>query len=425
MRYFLKLALVVGCFISATCKRYSEQIEHTSRQYVIVTEDGEFVYSVDVTWWEKGENMVQIGLWLYPWQGEDTLEYRIEENLLWVRDTAVGIDLTGKASIFLPEPNKITTVIVDGAHLSQVAGYKDLKALTVYDLDRVVDIFSSTRLSSHLKADLTPLTELGDLKALVLEDTRITDEDMKYIGNLAELRELWMSSDYFFLVEKDITSSGLAQLKDLDKLHTLDLRNIWIGEAGLAVLEGLSNLEVLLLEDPCVYDRQLVHLESVSNLRKLMLRDDWNLNGWGLKYLRNLTKLEELDLSGCFYMDHENLWEEEPLEVRYIPKLPKLERLSLANTHLRDRSLKHISKLTNLIQLNLGNNPITDKGLKHLQKLTELTSLDLSSTDVTDTGLVYLEGLTNLRELRLNSTDVTEEGVNRLRNALPECEIRY
>jgi hypothetical protein len=45
-------------------------------------------------------------------------------------------------------------------------------------------------------------------------------------------------------------------------------------------------------------------------------------------------------------------------------------------------------------------------------------------TTVNDAGLEHLKGLTNLRTLNLTETKVTDHGVNKLRQALPKCDIQ-
>ena len=44
---------------------------------------------------------------------------------------------------------------------------------------------------------------------------------------------------------------------------------------------------------------------------------------------------------------------------------------------------------------------------------------------LTDAGLVYLEELTNLERLSLCDTQVTDKGVEKLQQALPNCEISH
>ena len=54
-----------------------------------------------------------------------------------------------------------------------------------------------------------------------------------------------------------------------------------------------------------------------------------------------------------------------------------------------------------------------------------IQSLDLRGTIVSDEGLIHLERLQSLEVLRLEDTSVTPQGVERLRRALPDCDIRY
>lgn len=68
---------------------------------------------------------------------------------------------------------------------------------------------------------------------------------------------------------------------------------------------------------------------------------------------------------------------------------------------------------------------ITDDRLPKLWSLDKCRYLDLSNTQVTDAGIPHLKGLTNLKRLDLFGTQITDEGIEKLRQALPNCEIRY
>ena len=76
-------------------------------------------------------------------------------------------------------------------------------------------------------------------------------------------------------------------------------------------------------------------------------------------------------------------------------------------------------------QIDLGETPIGDDGLAHLRHFRKLEWLCLEDTEITDAGLVHLETLHNLRLLELAKTGVTEEGILRLKQALPQCQIRH
>ncbi len=73
---------------------------------------------------------------------------------------------------------------------------------------------------------------------------------------------------------------------------------------------------------------------------------------------------------------------------------------------------------------------VTDDWIQeHIMRLTNLQSLGLHDTQVTDAGLEHLKRLPNLRELHLTlsvyDTYLTVEGVEKLQQALPNCEIEY
>lgn len=81
-----------------------------------------------------------------------------------------------------------------------------------------------------------------------------------------------------------------------------------------------------------------------------------------------------------------------------------------------------------LTQLNLIDADLDDAKLLALQSdlesLPELRWLSLARTAVGDKGLAALCNLHMLRGLNLTGTRVTDAGVKKLRQALPNCEIR-
>jgi hypothetical protein len=105
------------------------------------------------------------------------------------------------------------------------------------------------------------------------------------------------------------------------------------------------------------------------------------------------------------------------------PVSDQLAVLNLGRTKITDDGLKAIENLKNLRKLHLENTHIGDAGLSHLKNLTSLEYLNLYGTQVTDSGLTELEGLKNLKSLYLWQTKVTPAGVDKLKQALPKCEI--
>ena len=57
--------------------------------------------------------------------------------------------------------------------------------------------------------------------------------------------------------------------------------------------------------------------------------------------------------------------------------------------------------------------------------MKKLEFLHLGRTAVTDASLATLEQLTTLKTLHISRTKITEEGAEKLKKALPNCEIVY
>jgi len=157
-------------------------------------------------------------------------------------------------------------------------------------------------------------------------------------------------------------------------------------------------------------------LEGITNINTEGKITALNLIGKeirDLKPLRNLTQLQELDLS----------WNE-ITDIRPLGILTQLQELSLGENKITDlRPLEKLTPLhehklwwneigdltpsekqTQLPNLNLGGNKITD--LTPLRKLTQLRELSLGGNKITD--LTPLRKLTQLRELSLGENKITD-----------------
>jgi hypothetical protein len=69
------------------------------------------------------------------------------------------------------------------------------------------------------------------------------------------------------------------------------------------------------------------------------------------------------------------------------------------------------------------NTKITDAGLPKLRPLVNLEFLHLGRTPATNAGIENLLGLKKLKRLEVTNTKVTDEGADKLRKALPDCEV--
>jgi hypothetical protein len=176
---------------------------------------------------------------------------------------------------------------------------------------------------------------------------------------------------------------------------------------------GGSNCECILTDEQRhAIAPALARIGALSRLKHLDL--SWT-NGQKCDFtgINRLTQLRELNLTCTTTTD--------PLP---IGTLDQLEKLFLFATPATDAWLFHFQGLTRLRLLHVGETAITDAGLIHLKSLTQLRELDLTGTRVTDAGLIHLEGLVNLARLYLYGTNVTDAGIQRLRRALPHCDVQ-
>lgn len=185
-------------------------------------------------------------------------------------------------------------------------------------------------------------------------------------------------------------------------------------------------------------DKWLANLESVPSVRLLMLRDT-GVTGAGLSALRDLKRLEVLDIQQRANLTPENLAFLSGLKnlttldmtgsvdvsddgFAVIASLTNLKTLAATDSQVTDEGLGHLERMTRMTHLWLGNTNVTDDGLKHLRGMTELCWLDLSGTRISDEGLTYLKEMKKLKQLMLRDTDVTKAGVESLRKALPSLD---
>ena len=88
-----------------------------------------------------------------------------------------------------------------------------------------------------------------------------------------------------------------------------------------------------------------------------------------------------------------------------------------------DADLRVIARQTHLEVLAVEGE-FTDQGLRQLESLKELRSLSLWSDAITEEGLGFATRLPHLRLLGIFGAQITETKIDRLRAALPNCDVR-
>ena len=237
----------------------------------------------------------------------------------------------------------------------------------------------------------------------------LTDAALESLRGLAHLVSLNLHNI------KSITDAGLEPLEHLPQLERLDLSVSSVSDAGLAHLEGLTQLNFLNLGRTRVGDAGLAHLQGLSQLETLWLNET-EVGDAGLACLRGMKKLRSLIV-----------WHSKVTDAGlvHLEGLKALEGVMLGGQPVTDSGLAHLAGLTGLKKLWLDETKVTDAGLAPLMRMTALQELNLRGTHISDAGLAHLENLKSLRQLGLHGTKVTAAGVEKLKKAIPACQIAF
>jgi hypothetical protein len=106
-----------------------------------------------------------------------------------------------------------------------------------------------------------------------------------------------------------------------------------------------------------------------------------------------------------------------------LPPIDVPVAIHLDGTVVKDSWLVKLKEQKRLVYLSLRKTNISGAGLSELVDLQELVSLDLSGSSVNDDAVPPLVEFHSLKMLNLRETCVTTAAVQKLRNALPRCEI--
>ena len=273
-------------------------------------------------------------------------------------------------------------------------------------------------LSGNQISDLSPLMDLQQLEWLNISENHVSD--LRPLMAMVSLRTIYADANN---IQSTVPLGALANLKEL-YLSANPLTDY----SGLGKLTGL---ETLYLEDVGMEDAALEALRGLTGLRLLSIYDNPALTGEAVDSLKS-------SLRSCFIQHAPLVY---TIEVAGVRIRRDVTELDLSSSGVTD--LSNLTLLSNLETLNLRANALGN--IYSLQVITSLRHLDLAFNQISDASplasLVYLEtldvsgnqislikpffSLTNLRELNLSGNPIPAEEVERLRSALPNCNIIF
>ncbi len=314
--------------IAVSCKKEASQTQTEKlgeKRTLVILNEGELKYERDIYGWKEGEFFLVLASYGYPWQGEDSIDYREKNGRLWVNGKLCGVDLRNIPAAKIEDPATIVTVLAGPKQLSELDRFPELVGLTFYDFTGV---------------DLPRLSGLKDLRMLSL----------RYGKDV--------SSSLVLTRKTDVTSEGTRHLSGLTELRLLDLTYSKIEAEGLACLQNLSKLNMLFLDNADIGNAGAEKLKAFSELRVLDLSSTF-IDDRGLRHLAALTKLEVLSLRGTEVSD---------AGLRHLKGLTNLRVLVLTKTEVSNFGLKSIMSFPNLRVLYLIDTRVTEAGLKRLKE---------------------------------------------------------
>jgi Leucine-rich repeat (LRR) protein len=208
------------------------------------------------------------------------------------------------------------------------------------DLKRIARAKNLTTLSTSViegDASLTALADLSQLKSLVLDShAMFSGVGLKSLAPMLPQLELSACRNlkYLKLENFGTTQAGIAPLKDLKTLETLDLQGSVSDDDSLSHLRGLVNLKNLVIDGSKVTDSGLASLVDLKKLEWLSLGGD-ELTDKGLDQIRKLQSLKTLWIRKSWKVTPEalaSIRQDVPTLTVEVFQMPRLKTITIQTT---------------------------------------------------------------------------------------------
>ena len=240
----------------------------------------------------------------------------------------------------------------------------------------------ATNVTSEGLAQLHGLPRLRDLSAPI----QLDDKGLEQIGKLTNLTRLSIYSPPWIgaaPASPSITPAGLAHLSDLKDLRELVLSVAWIDDDAISFVEQLPRLKRLQLSGTKITDAGLAHLAPLLELEWLDLTRT-KVTGAGFANLSGLQQLQRLELGGARVTDaglkgvatFKNL---RALDVggtsitddglTHLKPMTKLGYLNISSNRVSDAGLLYLQGMTDLVRFHYNHTQITSEGIERLESV--------------------------------------------------------
>lgn len=235
-----------------------------------------------------------------------------------------------------------------------------------------------------------------------------------------ELAESIVSRGGSVLISSDGDDQKVTDVSKLpNRMYVIKhvyLQNLHDSAEFVEKVAGLSNLEYLDIQNSDISDNDLKLLVNSDRLRNLVLKNT-KISNAALSHIARIKSLERLNLSHTAITDD---------VMSELGHLPNLSGLFIPGTAITDEGIKNLCQNAppRFQEITLSTTKITDNAIVELQKLGTISSLSLLSTNITDACVDELVKFKRLKFLEIRRTNLSTASLNRLKEALPDCEIR-
>lgn len=308
--------------------------------------------------------------------------------------------------------------------------------------------------------DMAFLVDMPWVEELTLRrNTYLGAEALRYVAKMPKLRNLVLlygNFDDAALLElapvktlrlldirgcSRVTDAGLAVLKEFPNLIVFKLRCTAVSNFGIENIRG-KNLKTFGIEDSQTYDDNAIELLTTmtKSMQELTIMRCPAIGDDGIKKIAALTDMRKLNLRGNYIgsdalegcKDMPNLTllcvSETFVDSAALPFLAKADKLNNADfwhTDVSDENLEVLAKLPALKILRLDGTKITDAGIAKLVGSTSLENLNLSENQLTDACVDSLCKIKTLKSLSIRATQISEAGREKIKAALPNCQVAF
>ncbi|RLN92447.1 hypothetical protein BBJ28_00011528 [Nothophytophthora sp. Chile5] len=224
-----------------------------------------------------------------------------------------------------------------------------------------------------------------------------------------------------------LSCDSIEMLQFSTKLTQLNLSGCSsVNDGCLKALRGLVHLKSLELVRLIVVDR-ILQIGQLMSLQVLVIRGCQDIGDDGMRSLAGLTELTYFDARHCGQV-HSIPTEWRQLQVlllgytafaesdaAVLQHLLNLRELELRKCRILKRGFQFISRLPKLERLGLAETALTDAGLLEIcNGIPYLRALNISNTEISDAGAVGLAKLKELRILRMDAPGITNRALANL-----------